>query len=62
MTEKNNSTLLVKAELKRRIVAGDHQTAGDFPDALEKMVDGLVQGAMRRAKENGRKQVRPCDL
>lgn len=55
-------TYLVKAEIKRLIKRLDHQTAGDFLDALNALVGDLVEGAITRAAANGRKQVRACDL
>ncbi len=36
--------------------------AGDFADALSKKVEGMIKSAEARAKENGRKTLKPCDL
>jgi len=62
MTEETNASLIIKAEVKRRIKDMEHQTGGDFPDALNKRVERIVKDAVSRAHANGRKQVRGCDL
>jgi histone H3/H4 len=66
--EKTNGTngdkrlLVVKAEVKRRIKDSECQTAGDFVDALDETVQELIEQAIQRARENGRKQVRRHDI
>lgn len=63
MTDTETSTsLIIKAEVKRRIKQMEGQTAGDFPDALNQKVETIVKEAVGRAQANGRKQVRGCDL
>ena len=56
------ASLVVKAEVKRMLKDMDHQTAGDFVDAVNETVRKLLVRAGQRAADNGRKQVRPCDL
>ena len=36
--------------------------SGDFYEALDKKVKDLIKDAEKRAVDNGRKTVRPCDL
>jgi len=36
--------------------------AGDFFAALDKKMDLVIKEAAKRAKENGRATIRPCDL
>ena len=36
--------------------------AGDFADALSKEVEGMIKKAEMRAKENGRKTLKACDI
>ena len=66
MTEQAESVetrnVIVKAEVKRMIKELEHQTASDFTDALNRQVEQMIQAAVRRAGDNGRKQVRSCDL
>lgn len=60
--EENGRSFVVKAEVKRVIKELDHQTAGDFTEALSQRVETLVRDAAKRAADNGRKQVRGYDL
>lgn len=57
-----SASLVVKTEVKRMLKDMDHQTAGDFVDAVNDAVRKLIVRAGQRAADNGRKQVRPCDL
>lgn len=52
--------LVVKSAVKD--VLKEVRVGGDFLDALEKAVEGLVKKAAERAKANGRKTVKACDL
>ncbi len=36
--------------------------AGEFPEAASKFLEDACKEACKRAKENGRVTVRPCDL
>lgn len=53
---------LVVVRSKIKEFADDMNVAGDFADALSEKVVGLIKDASRRAKENGRKTLKPCDL
>lgn len=55
-------SLVVKTEVKRVLKDLDHQTAGDFVDAVNDKLRAMIVRAGQRAADNGRKQVRPCDL
>jgi len=51
--------LVVRSKIK------DHTSlnvSGDFADALSKKVEMMVKDAEMRAKENGRKTLKPCDI
>ena len=51
--------LIVKAKIKE---ATKLHVAGDFAEALDKKVEGLIKEAERKAEANGRKTVRADDL
>lgn len=53
---------VVASALKDLLKKHGMMTAGDFPEAASAALEGLVKGAAKRAKENGRVTVRPCDL
>jgi len=52
--------LVVKSKIKE--VAQDVNVGSDFADALNKEVLALIQKAIHRCKENGRKTLKPQDL
>ncbi|MFP4523228.1 MAG: DUF1931 domain-containing protein [Candidatus Nanoarchaeia archaeon] len=52
--------LVVKAKIKD--VVGDYNVAGDFSDALDKLVRHHVDMAVKRAEANNRKTVMAKDL
>ncbi len=52
--------IIKKSEVKD--TAGEFRISGDFYEALDKEVAGLVKAAKTRAKENGRKTLKACDL
>ncbi|MDD4627877.1 MAG: hypothetical protein PHE68_00590 [Candidatus Peribacteraceae bacterium] len=53
---------VVASKVKDLLKGLDMMTAGDLADALSKHVEGALKKAADRAKENGRKTVRACDL
>ena len=53
-------SLVVRSKVKDAVK--DCNVSGDFADALSAKVSELVRDAEKRAKANGRKTVRPCDL
>lgn len=53
---------VVASALKDLLKKHGMMTAGDFPEAASAALENLVKGAAKRAKENGRVTVRPCDL
>lgn len=55
-------SVVVKSEVKRIIKELNHQTASDFVDTLSQQVDAMIRTAVKRAADNGRKQVRSHDL
>ncbi|HII16193.1 MAG TPA: DUF1931 domain-containing protein [Nanoarchaeota archaeon] len=52
--------LVVRSKVKD--FAEGMNVAGDFADALSDKVVALVKEAAKRAQENGRKTLKPCDL
>lgn len=53
---------LVVVRSKVKDFAEGMNVAGNFADALSEKVVGLIKEAAKRAKENGRKTLKPCDL
>ncbi len=54
--------LVVQSKVRELVKKHGANMAGDFPDALSKSVEELVNKAIARAKANGRKTVRATDL
>ncbi|MFH1505456.1 MAG: DUF1931 domain-containing protein [archaeon] len=52
--------IIVKAKIKENI--GDFNLGGDFSEALNEKVKGLVKDAVARAEANGRKTIMAKDL
>jgi len=52
--------LIKKSEVKDLVK--DYRVSVDFYEALSKKAEGMVKDAMKRAKENGRKTLKPYDL
>jgi hypothetical protein len=53
-------SLIVRSKVKSAVKG--MRFAGDFYNALDKKVDAVVKEAAKRAKDNGRATIRPCDL
>ncbi|MBT3304570.1 DUF1931 domain-containing protein [Candidatus Woesearchaeota archaeon] len=53
-------SIVVKAKIKE--IAENFNVAGDFADALDKVVVELVKKATERAESNGRRTVMAKDL
>ena len=53
---------VVASAIKDLLKKHGMMTAGDFPEAASKHLEDAVAMAAKRAKENGRVTVRPCDL
>jgi len=53
---------VVASKVKEMVNKMDMMAAGDLVDGLNKMMEEVLKKAVWRAKENGRKTVRPCDL
>lgn len=54
--------LVTVSKVKEFISGKDMRTDGSLPDELDRRVNELLNGAVKRAKDNGRKTVRPEDL
>lgn len=57
-----SEVLVVASKVKDAVKKADMNCGGDFVDALSDAVEAMVKKAASRAKENGRKTVRACDL
>jgi histone H3/H4 len=55
-------SFVVASALKEELKKLGMMTAGDFSDAMSAYVQAAAKMAAKRAKENGRVTVRPCDL
>ena len=53
-------SLIVRSKVKSTVKG--MRFAGDFYAALDKEVEAILKDAAKRAKDNGRATVRPCDL
>jgi len=53
---------VVASKLKDLVKKYGMMSSGDLSDAASAMLEEAVKKAADRAKENGRKTVRPCDL
>lgn len=53
---------VVASKVKELLKKHDMMTSGDLMDSLSAHVEAAVEKAAGRAKENGRKTVRACDL
>ena len=52
--------LIVQSAVKDQL--DDHHVASDFYEAVDEEIAELLDAAARRAKDNDRKTVQPCDL
>ncbi|MFA5888009.1 MAG: DUF1931 domain-containing protein [Candidatus Nanoarchaeia archaeon] len=53
---------LIVVRSKVKDFAEGMNVAGDFADALSDKVVAMIKEAAKRAGENGRKTLKPCDL
>lgn len=54
--------LVVQSKVKEYAQSKGVRVAGDFADALSAEVQGLIDNAIERAKDNGRQTIRAGDL
>lgn len=61
--ESGHESVVVTSKVKAAIKGADGmRMAGDFADALNEKVHGLIADAIKRAKANNRSTVKPQDL
>jgi histone H3/H4 len=53
---------VVASKVKELLKKAGMMSSGDLADAASSLLEGALKKAVERAKENGRKTVRPCDL
>lgn len=54
--------LIISKTRTKATVNADYNVSSEFYSALDQKVRELIAAAERRAAENGRKTLRPCDL
>lgn len=54
--------MVTKTEIRKVVSQADMRISGDFWDALDMKVKGLLKDAIMRAKGNGRKTLKDYDL
>ena len=58
----SSMSYVVASKVKELLKKGGMMSSGDLAEAASKMLEEALKKAVSRAKENGRKTVRPCDL
>jgi histone H3/H4 len=59
---KKNEIVIVGSKMKDAIRSSGCNVAGDAIEFLNEKVHAMIQGAVKRAQENGRKTVRGYDF
>lgn len=54
--------MIIKKSEVKALVGDNYRISQDFYDRLSDAVEDIVKDAMKRAKENGRKTLKPYDL
>jgi len=54
--------MMIKKSEVKDFLGGDYRISADFYDALSKHVETVLKDAKKRAKENGRKTLKPYDI
>lgn len=54
--------MIIKKSEVKALVGDNYRISQDFYDRLSDAVEDIVEDAMKRAKENGRKTLKPYDL
>jgi len=54
--------MIIKKSEVKALVGDEYRISQDFYEKLSDAVEELVKSAMARAKENGRKTLKPYDL
>lgn len=58
----NRESVIVQSKIREAIKRFDLQMDGNLPDALNERVYALLEQGAERARNNGRKTIRPYDL
>ncbi len=59
---KRGSNMIIKKSEVKEIVGKDFRISIDFYRALDTLVEKQIAEAKRRAKQNRRKTLKPCDV
>ena len=54
--------MIIKKSDVKAMVGDEYRISQDFYDNLDEAVAALIKDSMKRAKENGRKTLKPYDL
>ena len=54
--------MIIKKSEVKAMVGDEYRISQDFYDNLDEAVAALIKDSMKRAKENGRKTLKPYDL
>ena len=58
----SSMSYVVASKVKELLKKSGMMSSGDLAEASSKLLEEALKKAVARAKENGRKTVRPCDL
>lgn len=58
----SNEVLVIASKVKDYIKSKDMMSSGDIPEAVSDKIRAMLDAAVARAQENGRKTLKPCDL
>ena len=53
---------VVASKIKELVKKHNMMASGDLADAASMALESMLKSAVKRANDNGRKTVRPCDL
>jgi len=59
---KRGSSMIIKKSEVKEVVGKDFRISIDFYRALDTLVEKQIAEAKRRAKQNRRKTLKPCDV
>lgn len=54
--------MIIKISEVKEFVGDECRVSADFYAALDKSVQLLIKDAAKRARQNGRRTLKPCDL
>lgn len=58
----SSMSYVVASKIKELVKKHNMMAAGDLAEAASAFLENALKAAVKRANDNGRKTVRPCDL